>query len=77
LADSTLPTIVANGEAEATLVGILIWDDRELVWASEWRIVWLGKLHRWNFRAITFDDAFRRGIGGAAQILSDNGEPEP
>jgi hypothetical protein len=26
-------------------------------------------------RGFTFDETFRRGIGGAAQILSGNGDP--
>jgi hypothetical protein len=29
---------------------------------------------RWRLRGVTFDEVFRRGIGGAAQVLSDNGE---
>jgi hypothetical protein len=33
-----------------------------------------GQLHRWQFRGVTFDEAFRRALGGAAQILSGNGE---
>jgi hypothetical protein len=34
-----------------------------------------GRPHRWQFRCVTFDKAFRRAIGGAAQIPSDNGDP--
>jgi hypothetical protein len=36
---------------------------------------WNGRMHRWQLRGVTFDEAFRRGIGGAAQILSGNGDP--
>jgi hypothetical protein len=36
---------------------------------------WQGRPHRWQFRGVTFDEAFRRAIGGAAQILSSNGDP--
>ena len=34
-----------------------------------------GRTHRWQVRVTTFDEAFRRGIGGAARILSGNGDP--
>jgi hypothetical protein len=34
-----------------------------------------GRRYRWQLRGVTFDEAFRRGIGGAAQVLSNNGEP--
>jgi hypothetical protein len=69
----------ASGAAElggeAALVGRLVWDDRALGWATEWQMEWQGRPHRWRFRGVTFDEAFRRAIGGAAQILSDNGDP--
>jgi hypothetical protein len=62
--------------AEAALVGRLVWVDSEFGWATEWQIDWQGRPHRWQARGITFDEAFRRGIGGAAQVLSDNGDPK-
>jgi hypothetical protein len=34
-----------------------------------------GQAYRWQMRGLTFDETFRRGIGGAAQILSGNGQP--
>jgi len=36
---------------------------------------WHGRTHRWQVRGVTFDEAFRRGTGGAAQVLSGNGDP--
>ena len=57
------------------MVGRLVWDDRELGWATQWQMDWRGQTHRWQIRGVTFDEAFRRGIGGAAQILSGNGDP--
>jgi hypothetical protein len=56
------------------LVGRLRWNDRDLGWAAQWQIDRLGQPHRWRLRGVTFDEAFRRGIGVAAQVLSDNGE---
>jgi hypothetical protein len=67
--------LVAGQGGEAALVGRLVWDDRALGWATQWRIDWHGRTHRWQVRGTNFDEAFRRGIGGAAQILSGNGDP--
>jgi hypothetical protein len=72
---STLASRTAGQGAEVTLVGHLVWNDSELGWATEWQMDWQGRPHRWQIRGITFDEAFRRGIGGAAQILSGNGDP--
>jgi hypothetical protein len=72
---ATLATEATALGAEVTLVGRLLWVDADLGWATEWRLDWQGSSHRWQRRGITFDDAFRQGIGGAAQILSGNGDP--
>ena len=60
---------------EVVLVGRLVWDDRDLGWVTQWQMDWEGRTHRWQMRGLTFDETFRRGIGGAAQILSGNGDP--
>jgi uncharacterized protein len=72
---STLAARAAEQGGELALVGRLVWDDQELGWATEWQMEWQGRPHRWQFRGVTFDEAFRRAIGGAAQILSNNGDP--
>jgi uncharacterized protein len=80
-ADGKLPnTWPSDGTAtkpvgDVTLVGHLAWSDQDLGWATDWQLAVEGKLHRWQVRGVTFDEAFRRGIGGAAQILSGNGDP--
>ena len=68
------PVAAAQG-GEVVLIGRLVWNDRELGWATQWQMDWRGRTHRWQIRGVTFDEAFRRGIGGAAQILSGNGDP--
>jgi len=68
------PVATALG-GEVVLVGHLVWDDRELGWATQWQMASGGQTHRWQMRGLTFDETFRRGIGGAAQILSGNGDP--
>jgi len=72
---STLVSVAAERGGEVALVGRLKWKDSDLGWATEWRMDWNGRMHRWQLRGVTFDEAFRRGIGGAAQILSGNGYP--
>ena len=71
---STLVSLAAAQGGEVALVGRLVWNDRDLGWATQWQIDRPGRSHRWRLRGVTFDEAFRRGIGGAAQVLSDNGE---
>ncbi|WOH65256.1 DUF2066 domain-containing protein [Bradyrhizobium sp. BWA-3-5] len=71
---SALAPIAAQEEAEAVLTGRLVWDDRQLGWTTQWQMEWAGRTHRWQVRGVTFDEAFRRGIGGAAQVFSGNGD---
>ena len=71
---SALAPIAAEQDAEAILTGRLVWDDRQLGWATQWQIDWAGRTRRWQIRGVTFDEAFRRGIGGAAQVLSGNAD---
>jgi hypothetical protein len=71
---STLAPVAAEQGGEVALVGQLVWDDRKLGWATQWQMDWHGRTHRWQVGGITFDEAFRRGIGGAAQVLSGNGD---
>ena len=75
MTSSTLASVVAQQGGEIALVGRLVWVDRELGWATQWQMDWQSRTHRWQVRGVTFDEAFRRGIGGAAQILSNNDDP--
>ena len=70
-----LAPVAAELGGDVVLVGRLVWNDRELGWATQWQMDWRGRTHRWQIRGVTFDEAFRRGIGGAAQVLSGNGDP--
>jgi uncharacterized protein len=72
---SALAPVAAEQGGEVVLVGRLVWDDRDLGWATQWQMDWHGQMHTWQIRGVTFDETFRRGIGGAAQILSGNGDP--
>lgn len=71
--DSSTPKIaeaMSGRGGEATLIGRLAWSDRELMWRGEWQLDWQGRPHQWQLGAVTFDEAFRRGLGEAAQALS-------
>jgi hypothetical protein len=72
---SALAVRAAELGGEVALVGRLKWEDTDLEWATEWQMEWEGRTHRWRVRSVTYDEAFRRAIGGAAQILSGNGVP--
>jgi hypothetical protein len=74
ISSSALAPAVAAQGADVVLIGHLRWDDADLGWATDWRMEAQGQPHRWQLRGVTFDEAFRRGIGGAAQILSGNGD---
>jgi len=70
-----LDTIAITADGDQALAGSLIWSDKDLGWVAEWRLATKGKVWRWGARGISFDDAFRLAMRGAAQILSGNGQP--
>jgi hypothetical protein len=72
---SALAARAAEMGGEVALVGRLTWDDADLEWVSEWQMERQDGTHRWRLRSRTFDEVFRRAMGGAAQILSGNGDP--
>ncbi|PWR20618.1 DUF2066 domain-containing protein [Zavarzinia compransoris] len=66
--DGSAPDSVAAGlAADTVLTGDLVWDEA----ATGWRVTWtLAGQAPWSLAGVSFDDAFRAGIGGAAGILS-------
>jgi hypothetical protein len=58
---------------EVALLGRLEWSEEALGWVADWRLGLAGQTYRWQLRGVTFDDAFRSAMGGAAQILSGHG----
>lgn len=67
--------------AAGTLVGTLLWSETDHGWTAEWHLErgeepGAPPPPRWRVRGVSFDAAFRSGIGGAAQVLSGNGVPE-
>jgi uncharacterized protein len=62
--------------ASDQLAGSLLWSDEDRGWIANWRLARDGKIFSWQIRGVSFDDAFRNAILGAAQILSGNGAPQ-
>jgi hypothetical protein len=71
IAHAKLAQVAAGRGGEAVLTARLVWDDQELRWSTDWQLDWQGTSHRWQLAAVTFDEAFRQGIGAAAQILAE------
>lgn len=70
IAPARLAEAAAGPGGEAVLMARLVWDDQALQWASDWQLDWRGKSQQWRLSAATFDEAFRQGIGAAAQIIA-------
>jgi len=60
---------------DLALVGRLAWSDKAMGWIAEWGLASGGKAYRWQISGVSFDDAFRSAMRGAAQVLSGNGQP--
>jgi uncharacterized protein len=73
---STLDTAAKTIGGDLALAGDLLWSEEALGWIANWRLDARGKTHRWQIRGVSFDDAFRNAIAGAAQMLSGHGQPE-
>ena len=70
-----LADVAKASGGEHALAGTLVWSDEELGWIADWRIDFNGRTYAWEIRGVSFDDAFRNAIRGAAQVLSGNGNP--
>ncbi|MBI5322477.1 DUF2066 domain-containing protein [Bradyrhizobium sp.] len=70
IAPGKLAQAAARRGGEVLLTARLAWDDQDLRWTADWQLDWHGKPQRWRLSAVTFDEAFRQGIGGAAQIIA-------
>ena len=49
-----------------TLQGTLLWSDADAGWVADWQMDGAA----WSVRGVSFDEAFRAGVGGAALRLS-------
>jgi uncharacterized protein len=68
------PLARASG-GDLALVGRMVWSDAALAWIGDWQLASAGGPYRWQASSVTFDDGFRKAMGGAARILSGRGPP--
>lgn len=75
MAPAGLQALAKASGGDAALAGTLVWIEAAPGWTVRWRLSWQGSEHRWAVAGVSFDDAFRNGIDGAASILSGHGPP--
>lgn len=61
---------------DRALAGSMTFSEEDHGWVTEWRLAVYGETQRWRVRGVNFDEAFRNGLRGAAQILSGHGPPD-
>lgn len=71
-----IPADNATQPAGVPLPGTLVLSEAALGWVATWRLDWRGKEYAWGVRGVNFDAAFRDGVAGAMQIMSDHGAPK-
>ena len=72
---AALDNAAKQAGADQALAGSIVWSDGELGWIADWRLATGGQTHHWQVRGVSFDEAFRVAMRGAAQVLSGNGQP--
>ena len=73
--NSTFEAVAQQAGGDLALLGNLRWSDAALGWIATWSLTYDGANHEWSVRGVSFDEAFRVAMRGAAQILSGNGAP--
>ncbi len=64
-------------QADVVITGHLIWVGGANGWKADWTLHDDKRSHGWQIENTNFDGAFRNAMRGAAQILSQHGEPPP
>lgn len=72
---AVLDGVARDCGADQALSGSIVWSDKELGWVADWRLDSAGREYAWKVSGVSFDEAFRAAMKGAAQILSGNGQP--
>lgn len=71
-----LAALANDAGASVALVGTLDFSDAAHGWITTWRLVGPdGRTYEWGEVGVSYDDAFRNGLRGAAQVLSGHGAP--
>ena len=73
---AALDALAKQNGGDQALTGTLVWSDEALGWIADWRLTFAGRSYAWRVSGVSFDDAFRNALRGAAQVLSGNGQPD-
>ena len=74
---ATLDALAKQAGGDKAISGTLDFSDKAHGWLADWRMLGPdGKTDEWRQEGVSFDDAFRNAIRGAAQVLSGHGEPK-
>ncbi|MGX5804339.1 DUF2066 domain-containing protein [Bradyrhizobium sp. Arg314] len=73
--DAISPELLGKIDGHQEFAGSIVWSDKDLGWIADWRLKAGNKIYTWRVRGVSFDEAFRVAMRGAAQILSGNGQP--
>ena len=63
------------GKPAVVLTGSLVWSDADFGWNASWQLRGDPAAAPWSVRGVSFDAAFRAGIGGAVQALAGAASP--
>ena len=69
------PTLGSISVPRAVLSGSMVWQEAAAGWAGTWNLSWQGREHTWHILGVSFDEAYRNAIGGAAAVLSGHSLP--
>lgn len=58
------------------LVGTMTFSEKDLGWVVAWHMRWEDETYAWHESGVSYDQAFRDALKGAAQILSGHGRPD-
>ncbi len=74
---ATLDRVAKAAGGDKAVAGTLDFSDRAHGWLVDWRMLGPdGRTYEWRQEGVSFDDAFRDAVRGAAQVLSGHGEPD-
>ena len=67
---------IAEKVGGRAIVGNLEFSDKAHGWLTTWRMIGDdGKPYEWHQQGVSFDEAFRNAVRGAAEVLSGHGAP--
>jgi hypothetical protein len=71
-----LNALAKTNGGDLAVAGTLTWTPKSLAWTASWRFDPAATTYEWSIAGVTFDEAFRSAMLGAAQILSGHGSPK-